>query len=359
MSTRALSWRSAGPARSRQLPAEPPLTTDRLLWAAGIVAGASLPHFGHLPFWVPVLLAASIGWRLAAHLRRWPRPGAVLRVALAGAACAGVLVEYGTLNGIDPGSALLVVMVALKYLETARHRDQLVLIIISYFLVFASLLYTQSLPLAVYLLGFVWIATVGLLQLGRRGALLAPRAFAGLAGKLLLQSLPIMLVMFVLFPRLPGPLWGIPDPSGSATTGLSETMSPGDITQLALSDEVAFRVEFFGPPPPADKLYWRGPVLASFDGKTWSSRRDPRKWQSGAAVEYSGRPTRYRVMLEPHEGRRLLALDMPVQWSGLSKMHLDGDYSLRLGFGPPSPRRLEYEVTSYTSYRARPPLTEP
>lgn len=333
--------------------AEMPISADRLLWISGIVVAASLPHWLHVPFWVPILLAASIVWRLAVQQLGWPMPKTVPRLAIAFAAFAAVLAEYGTINGIDPGSALLVVMIALKFLETNSHRDQLVLIIISYFLVFASLLYGQSVAIAAYLMGFVWVATVGLLQLGRSGALLPARAFAGLAARLLLQALPIMVVMFLLFPRLPGPIWAIGGSSSSATTGLSDSMSPGDITRLALSDEVAFRVEFIGAPPPADKLYWRGPVLGEFDGRTWSSGHDVRRWLPSEPIEYGGRPTRYRVMLERQRGRWLLALDMPKEWSGLDNMRLGGDYQLRLGFGPPSPRRLTYEVTSYTDYKAR------
>jgi transglutaminase-like putative cysteine protease len=334
-----------------------PIGADRLAWTAAIITGASLPHWPHLPLWAPVLLAVSIVWRFAGRLLRWPLPNSVLRLALAAAAFAAVVAEYGTVNGVDPGSALLVVMVALKFLETRSHRDELVLIIIAYFLVFASLLYGQSLPTAAYLLGFVWVTTVGLLQLSRRGPLLPPRAFAKLAGRMLLQALPIMLVLFVLFPRLPGPLWAIPGSSSSGTTGLSETMSPGDITRLGVSDEVAFRVQFFGRPPDADRLYWRGPVLSDFDGKQWSRPRGLLGRRASDTLEYEGEPTRYRIMLEPQTRLYLLALDMPAQWSGPRNLRMGHDYELRLGFGPPPPPRLDYEVTSYTEYEAREPLT--
>ncbi len=330
-----------------------PVTTDRLIWTAGVVVGATIPHWSHLPAWAPLLLAAAVVWRLAAPVRAWPLPRALLRLVLAAAALAAVLARYGTINGVEPGTALLVVMMALKFLESASQRDELVLIIISYFLVFASLLYSQSMPVAIYLLVFVWVATVGLLQLGRRGALLPPKAFAALAARLLLQALPIMLALFVLFPRLPGPLWGMGAASGAATTGLSDTMSPGDITHLAVSDDVAFRVEFTGPPPPADRLYWRGPVLTSFDGRTW--RRTPLFGTPRplATIQHVGPPTRYRVMLEPQSRHWLLALDMPVAWSGPTPMFMGGDYELLRPRHVPAASRLDYRVTSYTDYEAR------
>jgi hypothetical protein len=114
-------------------------------------------------------------------------------------------------------------MVALKFLESHTHRDQIVLMIIAYFLVFASLLYERTLLILLYLLGFVWVTTAGLLQLGRHGVLLPSWPTAKLAARLLLQSVPIMLILFLLFPRLPGPLWAMPGDTSSGTSGLSES----------------------------------------------------------------------------------------------------------------------------------------
>ncbi len=147
-------------------------TTDRLFWTAGVVAGASLPHWPTLPVWGPVLLCACIVWRLAGDLLTWPLPHTTIRLGLAVITFAAVLAQFHTLNGVEAGSALLVVMVALKFLETRTSRDQLVLMIISYFVLFAGLLRQQSLVVVLYLLGFIWFTTIGLLQLGRRGPLL-------------------------------------------------------------------------------------------------------------------------------------------------------------------------------------------
>ncbi len=105
--------------------------TGRLLWTAGVVAGASLPHWPTLPLWAPVLLCMCIAWRLAGDFTNWPLPNTTVRIGLALIALVAVLGEYHTLNGVEAGSALLVVMVALKFLETRTSRDQLVLMIIS------------------------------------------------------------------------------------------------------------------------------------------------------------------------------------------------------------------------------------
>ena len=332
--------------------------TERLLWTAGVVGGASLPHWPALPPWIPALLGVCILWRLAAKLPRWPLPGAALRILFAFVAFLGVLLEYGTINGVEAGSALLIVMVALKFLESHSQRDQLILVILSYFLVFASLLSERGLGVAAYLLGFVWITTAGLLQMGRHRALLPSWPTAKFAARLLLQSVPIMVVLFLFFPRLPGPLWALPGSTSSGASGLSDTMSPGDITDLGLSDEIAFRVAFLTPPPRASELYWRGPVLSQFNGRTWSRRPGMRR-QVINTLEVAGEPTEYQVMLEPNGREWLFALEMPRSWTPLGRRNIvmNSDHQLQVFGGPPSRGRIDYGVTSYTSYMAKEALT--
>jgi len=330
----------------------------RLHWTIAIVAGATLPHWPLLPFWVPLLLGVAIAWRLAIAALEWPVPIRTLRLLLALAAFCIVLFSYRTINGVEAGSALLVVMIALKVLESKGRRDQLVLIMLSYFLLFASLLTARGPFTAVYLLLLVWLTTVGLVQLSRRGPLLRLRSTGALAGRLLLQSLPLMLALFVLFPRLPGPLWAVQGTSTSATSGLGDTVNPGDITSLALSDEIAFRVEFSSPPPPARDLYWRGPSMTNFDGRTWSMAIDYRR-KAAASIEYLGAPIEYRVMLETTGRNWAFALEMPkLPPDERAPLRMGGDYQLRTFPGISRGTRLDYRLTSYTRFRALDPLDD-
>ncbi len=339
------------------LPEHSPLSRGRLLWSAGVVCGASLPHALVLPPWITALLVGCVLWRLEGARRGWKMPGRRLRVLLTLMAFVAVLSTFRTVNGVEAGSALLVMMVALKFLEARSHRDQIVLTIIAFFLVFAALIDQQSLFIGGYLLVFVLVTTAGLLQLGRRGPLQPMRATTLLAGRMLLQALPVMLVLFVLFPRLSGPLWALPNDPQRATTGLSDRMSPGDITELARSDEVAFRVDFADAPPPVEALYWRGPVLSAFDGRAWSRRWSTPQLQPGE-IEYLGEPLEYRVMLEASGRGWTFGLDMPREWSGVERMAMTGEYQLLVRFGREITSRLDYRVVSHTSYRALDPLEE-
>jgi transglutaminase-like putative cysteine protease len=334
------------------------LETRRLLWTAAIVVGASAPHWQSVAPWIPLLLAVAIAWRLAASAFRWRVPPRWLRLLIAVGAFLGVLVGYRTLNGIEAGTALLTVMIALKFLESQSQRDQLVVVMISYFLTFASLL-TDRGPLSVLYVGLVaWVTTVALLQLGRRGELKPYRAMGALSARLLLHAVPIMVVLFLLFPRLPGPLWGLPGSTSSGATGLGDTMSPGDITTLGLSDEIAFRAHFEGPVPRARDLYWRGPSLVNFNGRTWSIQQGTRRGERVAdSLSFSGEPYSYNVMLEPTGRPWAFALDMPARWSSDANLRMGSDYQLGTFFSGPRTRRLDYRVTSYVEYAAREPLT--
>jgi transglutaminase-like putative cysteine protease len=141
-----------------------------------------------------------------------------------------------------------------------------------------------------------------------------------MTGRLLLQALPLALALFVLFPRLPGPFWALPSPGGGGRTGLSDQMNPGDITSLAQSDEVAFRVRFSGPSPRPAELYWRGPVLERFDGRRWRTQPDSLRERLPPLRDYAlppapGQPVySYEITLEPNQQRWLLPLETPLRW---------------------------------------------
>ena len=178
---------------------------------------------------------------------------------------------------------------------------------LAYFLLLTHYLHSQEIIVGLWLIVALWLVTAALTRL--HAGPIERRDNLRLAGTLLLQSLPLMLVLYLLFPRISGPLWGLPADANTGRTGLSERMNPGSIAELVSSGEVAFRVCFDGPPPARRLLYWRGPVLENFDGTTWlrSARRLPEE-----VVQADGPEIAYETTLEAHGQRWLLALDAPL-----------------------------------------------
>lgn len=294
-----------------QLPVPEP---QQLAWAAAGLAFGGAAHLLSVAAWVSVAVLAIVGWRIAAAVRGWPVPSLWIRVPVTVAGFLGVAVTYRGVSGAEAGSALLLVMGAMKLLEARNERDRILVVLIGYFLLFALFLREQTIGSAVWLaLGAPGI-TATLAQTVRREALLPAAEAIALATRIALQALPLAALLFVLFPRVPGPFWSIPNARLAGTSGLAEQLSPGDISELSLSDEVAFRVRFDGAVPPPQMLYWRGPVLERFDGRGWSVRRsvpEPR----AAAGRARGPAYDYDIVLEPHGQRWLLALETPVHWS--------------------------------------------
>ncbi len=318
----------------------------RLGWTmAGLVAALG-PHFLRLKPWVSAFVLAVFAWRLLAERRGWRLPGTLLRASIALGVTTGVLLGYSTISGLDGGTALLALMSALKLLETRTPRDLTVLIFIGWFLCLASFLYTQDIVTAAWVLPTVWLLAAALLVVARRagdGAVMRPFRTTG---AMLLKAAPVALVLFFFFPRLAGSFWGAPS-AERALSGLTEEMSPGDISDLTLNDLVAFRVRFDGAPPPPPQRYWRGLVLSEFDGFTWS--RGGAQYFYQQDVVHSGYPVDYTVTMEPTGQHMLFVLDMVESWTrGIAEQ--SWDFGLRTR--RPVDAVLRFDARSFTAYRA-------
>src|SRR6202046_2271660 len=226
------------------------VTYEQLLGISGCLALALLAHITTLPLWVPGIVVACGLIRLGlARSGRGSLPGSVL-VTVAVLVVPLLLVRFHTFNGLVAGTALLSVTAGLKLLETKTQRDVYIITLIIYFVSLAALLEGDSFWLLAYLIGVCWLTTATLLRLTSTPPIPDWRRSLRYAGKILGQALPLALVFWLFFPRFAGPLWHIPDDGHGAESGLSDSMSPGDIDQLALSDDVAFRVRFEAAAPP-------------------------------------------------------------------------------------------------------------
>ena len=321
------------------------LTLANITWLLAGMAFVIAPHALRLPLWVTAVCVAAGGWRwwISRRALRVPPWWAMGLIALGVAI--GARAEYGRWFGREVGVALLIIMLCLKVLEMRMKRDAMIPIFMGFFLAMTNFMYSQTIMMGLYMFICVWIFIAALIGFNRINTEATLKQRVVPAGWILLQAIPMMLVLFFLFPRLAGALWSMPQDERSQT-GLSDSMSPGDISKLSVSEAVAFRVEFDGAVPQTEDLYWRGPVLGEQDGRAW--RMYP--VGSRAKLDYlpQGPPIHYTVTLQPHNKAWLFALDLPV--SPPDDAYFLEDYQMRARL--PVANLKAYGITSHLRYSA-------
>ncbi len=332
-----------------------PRTT--LVWLLAALVSVILPHVGRMPFWLTLACGLCMAGRILIYQGRMSYPGNRIKLCLVTLLVILVPVQFGReIFSTDATVGVLLVGITLKLLEMQQKRDVLLVLYLAYFTVIAEFIYSQSIPIAVYMGLCVLLITSALISLNQTQAAQAPLRTAKLSALILLQSAPLMLAFFLLFPRI-SPLWSVPLQSSSARTGLSESMAPGDIGDLTRSAEVAFRVQFKGAPPAYQDLYWSALTLDDFNGREWSrgfsiepqylgpSPRDRRAWYD--AIEYSGEPVEYNVIMEPHFQNWIYTLQVP-RFSD-DRMMMRRDYQVE-GIRRVT-QRFTYDARSYPLFR--------
>lgn len=320
------------------------------LWLLAGLALAFTPHFLRLPLLVMLPSIILLCWRLLFELRYLALPPRTVRWLLTLVGILATWIAFGTLVGRQAGVGLLVIMLCLKLMEMNAQRDVGVVIGLGFFVVITVFLFDQSIFMGLYMLLVVTLLVTALTAFSRDQSVIPQWANLQKAGAILTQALPLALLLFFLFPRIPGPLWSLPADGTSAGTGLSDSMSPGSISQLSDNDSVAFRVQFDTPLPLPKKRYWRGPVLTQFDGRTWSNpypQRHAIHLSMNSQYQVSGTPSLYTVTLEPHQQRWLFALDLPAMIPPDS--HLSDDYEIIAN--QPVRQLVRYSMRSFTDYR--------
>lgn len=284
------------------------LACNWMLISAALAVGF---HCFHLPVWLSGFAACILLWRFFIENHAWRVPPRWVRWFLLLLTALLVSKQYGTLLGRDPGVAYLTLLVSLKILEIRSCRDYLLAVFLIYLLLLGALLFSQSLLTGLYM-GLLIVLTTHTLILLNRPQPLTYRQSLRLGLTLCLQALPLLLIIYLLFPRIQGSLWGLPQDAFSARSGMSEQVSPGSINRLYNDDSIAFRVTFAGERPPQHDLYWRAFVLSDTDGRAWQRHQgtgDGRtNWRYRAKTPAVG----YTVLLQPHQQRWLPALDLPA-----------------------------------------------
>lgn len=295
-------------------------TDQDRLWAllAGVVL-VSLPLLFQIPLLVTLLALFMTGWVSLIILGKAKQPGKWQQLGMLALVLAVMVASYGTLLGREAGTGFLLLLGLLKVMEIKEKRDVYIAVYLEYFLIATNFFHSQSPWVAFYVFVVVIYLTSTLLFYSDLKASLNLHLRLRIAGRIILQALPLMVILFLFFPRIPGPLWSLPEDAETALTGLSEEMSPGSLDNLIQSDEVAFRVRFKGITPPHKDLYWRGPVLTKYDGQTWTIENTGTHIEANLrAGDQAADKQTYIVTLIPHQRKWLFALNYPVNLEGKS-----------------------------------------
>ncbi|MCO1334033.1 DUF3488 and transglutaminase-like domain-containing protein [Microbulbifer sp. OS29] len=335
------------------------LPRESLLWIFAAQFVALLPQFTQLPLWVAFAWAFAVYWRLEVFRGRRDLPGRTLRLAVIVLTITGLALSYRHWFALEPMIALLAISFTLKNLELVSRRDAFVSLLLAYFVSATLFVQEQTIPYALYGLLCVWVITAALAaQLGSSSA--RPRRALGISVRLLAQATPLMVLLFLALPRL-GPLWSVPQDTSAGRTGVSDSMAPGDFTELSKSTKPTLRISFDGPIPPPEQRYWRGLVYSEFDGRTWRQGFgvDPHNggrvyWKTGERLlPQMGPRYRYQVIQEASRSPWLFALAQPAsETQGVGETADD-----RLVKRTPVYSRFAYEVRSWPRETLQAPVS--
>ena len=304
---------------------------------------AIFPHIIRLPAWIILWCALMWGYLLFSIKYQWPRPGKNLRRILTAVGIAGLMFTYSRHLGQNAYLGLLAVMAALKPFEMDSHRDRMITVFLAYFIVITSLFLSETLEITIYMLISVTITTAVLVRVNDASGRF--KHHLKLASVMMAQAIPLMILLFFLFPRIQGSFFGL-SLARTAKSGFSENLAPGSVANLVENDEVAFRAIFENAIPSSDRLYWRGIVFENFDGRQWHVQK---RMQQHDRLPQGQDPVAYTVTLEPHQQRWLFALEMPARIPPRATLY--DDYTLRSR--RTVKRTLRYEMTSNTRYQIK------
>jgi len=305
----------------------------------GALIVAMAPHIGRLPPWIVAWCISMWGYMLLSIRFQWPRPNRIWQLILTIAGIAALLATYRARLGPDSYLGLLAVMAAIKPFEITTHRHCMITIFVAYFIVITSLFQTETLLMALYMILSIFFTTAALIRVNAPHSGL--KTDLKLSGLIVAEALPLMVILFLLFPRIPGSVlswsrWH------AATSGFSDTLRPGGISQILQDPGVAFRAAFDADVPAADQLYWRGLVFDRFDGRQWQRAHGAPLRQSASPVPTDD-TTRYTITLEPHRHRWLFALDRPLRAPAGATL----DVNYILSNRRPVQRRMQYRMVSH------------
>ena len=314
-----------------------------LLWYAAALLFSVPPMFGNLAWWVPVTFLVVLIAKFRMEQRGIRLRSIPWKLAAAAAMLGAVHLQYHVFTGLEPGLSISILLIAIKILEAHTARDFHILALLGWFLGLAGLFVSQGIGAGLYATLTFWLILTAVAQFhggASQGGIIAPLRSSF---RLMLAAVPLIAVMFFLFPRGSGPFRFELNHAMLNRTGMSDQLSPGSVASLALSNEVAFRVEFpDGNVPRSSNLYWRGAMLMKDEGLAWSPIRET--LGPSRTEDIKGVPVHQIIVVQPNNGQWLFALDWPAKPASRD-MVLQAGYILHSTKHLYSPRK--YEINSF------------
>jgi protein-glutamine gamma-glutamyltransferase len=329
-----------------------------LIWLLSAVVLVILPQATRMPVWISLIALMCITWRVLIYTGKLDYPGRSIRILAVLFTLFASASQIRTIGaGLDSAAALLSLGFVFKLIEMRFKRDVYVVISLCFVMAMVAFLYSQTVVTTLYITLVIVVILGAMIASNRSNSILDNSGTSRLAGTIILQAIPLTIVLFLVFPRI-APLWAVPIQSGSGSTGVTDEMSPGDISQLGRSGDLAFRVQFEnGARPIHSALYWRGLVLDNFDGETWRRRRSSSYSMAAARqsfdidwegrVSTTGNPDYYNIILEPTQQPWLYGLHLAepqsrdVVQGGNFEIFKDGLVT----------QRFSYDLRSYAQNR--------
>ena len=326
-----------------------------LIWILFAVVLVLLPQSIRMPMWISGIALLCVCWRVLIFNGKLDYPGRMMRVAVVLFTLFVSVSQIRTIGiGLDSAASLLALGFVFKLIEMRQKRDIYVVISLCFVMSMVAFLYSQSVLTTIYITAVIAVVIGAMISLNRSALVSDSAGTTKLAIKIVLQAFPLAILLFMVFPRI-APLWAVPMQNGIDSKGVTDEMTPGDISQLARSAELAFSVQFEGGLEPEHRdLYWRGLVLDNFDGLTSTRTRSSSSYSVASAladfgisyedrIRIIGQPITYNVILEPTQQPWLFGLHLAQD--------VDGDLFRSRNFelfnNGRITQRLSYDLHSY------------
>ncbi len=312
-----------------------------LLISIGLI---TFPHINNIPIPVFITFNILLIWRFICIWKVHLLPNRIILFTVTSLAILILYQQHLGVLGRDAGTNLFVIALGLKLLEIKKERDIYLASYLAFIVATSQFLYQQSILMAVYILLVTCVLLATLISINSQ----KPETLSALktAGVIVFQALPISIVLFILFPRVEAPRWMMFGQQNAARTGLSDSLEPGSISRLGLSDELVFRAKFSAELPARKNLYWRGPVYSYTDGQRWTELTVATKDVNLNKPTYSGNKYQYTLMMEPQDKGWVFALDLPFSYPQILKKNAQN----QLINPKKNNQRAEYKIISYTQY---------